>query len=116
MIEALAEGHTLAEKSGLGTVNLEKFLEIVFPGPYMVHSKHMTSGRYHHASPIGNVAMVKGVAEHVLDLAASCGTKLPAYETARKQMNVLEDTKGPAADIDGLYGTIRMQSGLKFEN
>ena len=55
MIETLAEGHVLAEKSGLGVDNLEKFLETVFPGPYMILSKHMSSGRYHHSSvsPLG---------------------------------------------------------------
>jgi 3-hydroxyisobutyrate dehydrogenase-like beta-hydroxyacid dehydrogenase len=50
MIESLAEGHVLAEKSGLGTANFEKFIEAVFPGPFMIHSKHMSSGRYHSAA------------------------------------------------------------------
>ena len=47
MIEALAEGHVLAEKTGLGSANLEKFLAAVFPGPYMIHSRNMISGAYH---------------------------------------------------------------------
>lgn len=47
MIEALAEGHVLAEKTGLGAANLEKFLETVFPGPFMIHSKRMSTGEYY---------------------------------------------------------------------
>lgn len=47
MVESLAEGHVLAEKTGLGTANLEKFLEEVFPGPFMIHSKRMSSGAYY---------------------------------------------------------------------
>ena len=46
MIETLAEGHVLAEKTGLGSENLEKFIDTVFPGPYTIHSKRMSSGAY----------------------------------------------------------------------
>ena len=46
MIETLAEGHVLAEKTELGAANLEKFLEVVFPGPFMIHSKRMSTGAY----------------------------------------------------------------------
>ena len=47
MVEALAEGHTLAEKSGLGADMLEQVLDITFPGLYHVYSKTMSSGDYH---------------------------------------------------------------------
>jgi 3-hydroxyisobutyrate dehydrogenase-like beta-hydroxyacid dehydrogenase len=46
MVETLAEGHTLAEKSGLGVDNLHQFVETMFPGPYAVYSKRMMSGDY----------------------------------------------------------------------
>ena len=35
MVETLSEGHTLAEKSGLGNENLHTFIETMFPGPYV---------------------------------------------------------------------------------
>ena len=38
MVEALAEGHTVAEKSGLGGDNLHSFIETMFPGPYTAYS------------------------------------------------------------------------------
>ena len=47
MIEALSEGHTLAEKTGLGNENLHKFLEALFPGPYVAYSGRMMSGEYY---------------------------------------------------------------------
>lgn len=47
MIETIAEGLTLAEKNNLGVENLQKMLGVVFPGPYMVYSKHMISGGYY---------------------------------------------------------------------
>ena len=38
MVEALSEGHTVAEKSGLGSENLNKFIGALFPGPYQAYS------------------------------------------------------------------------------
>ena len=47
MIETLAEGHVFAEKTGLGVENLQKFLSAIFPNPYMIHSKKMSTGNYY---------------------------------------------------------------------
>jgi 3-hydroxyisobutyrate dehydrogenase-like beta-hydroxyacid dehydrogenase len=47
MIESLSEGHALAEKTGLGTANMHKFVETMFPGPYSAYSTRMMSGDYH---------------------------------------------------------------------
>jgi len=41
MVEALSEGHVLAEKSGLGSENLHSFIEKMFPGPYTAYSTRM---------------------------------------------------------------------------
>jgi 3-hydroxyisobutyrate dehydrogenase-like beta-hydroxyacid dehydrogenase len=46
MVEALAQGHTLAETSGLGVDNLHKFIELMFPGPYTAYSNRMREGDY----------------------------------------------------------------------
>lgn len=47
MVETLSEGHTLADKSGLGTENLHQFIETMFPGPYTAYSGRLMSGDYH---------------------------------------------------------------------
>ena len=47
MVEALAEAHTLAEKSGLRPEMLEQVLAITFPGLHQVYSKMMSSGDYY---------------------------------------------------------------------
>ena len=47
MIEALAEGHTLAEKSGLGSDCLHQYIEAMFPTPYPPYSIRMMNGDYH---------------------------------------------------------------------
>jgi hypothetical protein len=51
-----------------------------------------------------------------MELADRIGTKLPIYEVARKQMDRVEDQVGPDGDIDGLYGAVRVMSGLPYEN
>lgn len=47
MVEALAEGHTIAEKSGLGGENLHQFIETMFPGSYVAYSNRMLQGDYY---------------------------------------------------------------------
>ena len=47
MVETLSEGHTLAEKSGLGNDNLHQFIETMFPGPYVAYSGRLMSGDYY---------------------------------------------------------------------
>ena len=46
-MEMVAEGHVLAEKTGLGVEILQKLIATVFPaGPSMIYSKRMSSGYY----------------------------------------------------------------------
>lgn len=47
IVETLSEGHTLAEKSGLGNENLHQFIETMFPGPYTAYSTRMMTGDYY---------------------------------------------------------------------
>ena len=47
MIETLSEGHTLAERSGLGNDNLHQFIEAMFPGPYTAYSGRLMGGDYY---------------------------------------------------------------------
>ena len=44
MVETLSEGHTLADKSGLGNDNLHQFIETMFPGPYTAYSGLLQEG------------------------------------------------------------------------
>ena len=47
VIESLAEAHTLAEKTGLGSDNLHKFCKDVLQGPFALYSDRMVSGEYY---------------------------------------------------------------------
>jgi 3-hydroxyisobutyrate dehydrogenase-like beta-hydroxyacid dehydrogenase len=56
MVETLAEGHVLAEKTGLGAEMLHKFIETMFPGPYTAYSNRMLSGDYYKREEVSAVS------------------------------------------------------------
>ena len=47
LIEAVAEAHVLAEKTGLKAKSLHSCLSTVFGGPYTIYSERMSSGDYY---------------------------------------------------------------------
>ncbi|KAB8349863.1 hypothetical protein FH972_023876 [Carpinus fangiana] len=107
MVEMLSEGHVIAEKTGLGSDNLHKFIEALFPGPYTAYSNRMMSGDYHKREED---------AGHALNLAESSGAKMPAVEVAQKHLQDVKDHSKEKGDIAGIYGAVRQDGGLKFEN
>ncbi|EOD53032.1 putative 6-phosphogluconate dehydrogenase protein [Neofusicoccum parvum UCRNP2] len=117
MIEALSEGHALAEKSGLGTDNLHKFIETMFPGPYTAYSNRMRSGDYHkREEPLFQVDLARKDARHALSLAESSGTKMRAVEVCDSHLEGVQKHKGAKGDVAAIYGAVRQESGLPFEN
>ena len=54
MVESLAEGHTMAEQTGLGTNELHQFIETMFPGPYTAYSNRMMAGDYYKRDEVGH--------------------------------------------------------------
>lgn len=117
MVETLSEGHTLAEKSGLGTDNLHKFVETMFPGPYTAYSGRMISGDYHkREEPLFAVDLARKDVRHAKDLATSSGTRMKAVEVADEHLAQVKKHMAERGDIAGIYGAVRQEGGLKFEN
>jgi len=117
MIETLSEGHVLAEKSGLGNVNLHQFIETMFPGPYAAYSTRMTSGDYHkRREPLFAVDLARKDARHAMALAKEAGTRLKDVEVADAHLEQVKKHRGEAGDIASIYGAVRQEAGLKFEN
>ena len=116
MVETLAEGHTLAEKTGLGSTNLHQFIETMFPGPYVAYSNRMQTGDYHtREEPLFAVDLARKDARHALDLAKSVGVKMGDVEVADDHLRGVKEHMGARGDIAGIYGAVRSQSDLKFE-
>jgi len=117
MVETLSEGHVLAEKSGLGSDNLHKFVETMFPGPYTAYSTRMMSGDYFKRDePLFQASLARKDAGHARSLAESAGCRLKGLEVADEHLQGVVDHAGDKGDIAGIYGAVRKESGLKFEN
>ncbi len=66
MIESLSEGHTLAERSGLGNDNLHQFIETMFPGPYTAYSGRMMGGDYYKRDEVCfSLGLIYGMADRM---------------------------------------------------
>ncbi|PPJ58768.1 hypothetical protein CBER1_10902 [Cercospora berteroae] len=118
MVETLSEGHVLAEKSGLGVDNLHAFIETMFGGgPYAAYSNRMKSGDYFDRDePLFQAHLARKDAGHARSLAQACGAKMNALEVADAHLKQVVDHAGDKGDIAGIYGAVRAESGLKFEN
>ncbi len=117
MVETLAEGHVLAEKSGLGSENLHHFLEIMFPGPYSAYSTRMMSGDYYKRDePLFAVDLARKDAAHAKALAKRAGTQMKGVEVADAHLAAVKDHMDEKGDLAGIYGAVRQEAGLKFEN
>ncbi|KAF2433541.1 hypothetical protein EJ08DRAFT_676712 [Tothia fuscella] len=117
MVETLAEGLTVSETSGLGVDNLHKFIECMFPGPYTAYSARMRSGDYYkREEPLFAVDLARKDARHATELASSSGAKMPIIEIADKHLAAVKEHMGEKGDISSIYGAVRKENGLKFEN
>lgn len=117
MVETLSEGHVLAEKSGLGTEELHKFIETMFPGPYVAYSNRLMSGDYYQREePAFAVDLARKDAGHAKKIAESAGMRMRNVELADEYLATVKEHMGTKGDIAGIYGAKRMESGLKYEN
>lgn len=116
MVEQIAEGHVVAEKSGLGTQYTHKFIELLLPGIYPPYSTRMLSGDYwKREEPLFHVDLARKDAGHVVRIAKDSGARLPNAETADAHLKLVQEHTDHG-DIAGIYGAVRKEAGLKFEN
>ena len=117
MVESLAEAHVVAEKSGLGVPRLQDFISLMFPGPFQAYAKRMSSGDYYNRDyPLFQVDLARKDARHALNIAETNGAKMKAVEVADEHLRMVKEEKGEKGDLAGIYGAVRKESGLKYEN
>ncbi|CAI6335584.1 unnamed protein product [Periconia digitata] len=117
MVEVLSEGHVLAEKTGLGNDNLHQFIETMFPGPYAAYSNRMLAGDYYQREePLFHIDLALKDSNHAITLAERSECSVPALRAAREHLEQVKDHLGDKGDIPSIYGAVRKESGLKFEN
>ncbi|KAH7242457.1 NAD binding domain of 6-phosphogluconate dehydrogenase-domain-containing protein [Fusarium tricinctum] len=117
MAEQLAEAHVVAEKTGLGTEPIHQLVESIFGEPYASYSKRMLSGDYYKRDePLFAVELARKDARHAMSLAKDAGVQLRNIEAADAHLAMAFDHVGSSADMAGIYGAVRKESGLKYEN
>jgi 3-hydroxyisobutyrate dehydrogenase-like beta-hydroxyacid dehydrogenase len=117
MVNQLSEGHVLAEKSGLGVDNLHNFISTMFPGPYTAYSQRMLQGDYYKRDePLFHIDLARKDARHAKALADSSGTSVKGLDVARARLDDVKEVLGDKGDIPSVYGAVRKESGLEFEN
>lgn len=134
MVNQLSEGHVLAEKSGLGVDNLHQFISTMFPGeslscsmgwdvllmgvgPYTAYSQRMLQGDYYkREEPLFHIDLARKDARHAKALADASGSSTKGLDVARARLDDVKEHLGDKGDIPSVYGAVRKESGLKFEN
>lgn len=116
MVETLAEGHAFAEKSGLGSELLHKFIENMMPGVFVAYSNRMMNGDYMREDPLFAVDLARKDAGHAICLADAVGVDLKIVKAAEDHLRVVEEEVGPDGDFPAIYGAVRKESGLDFDN
>ncbi|KAI9839303.1 MAG: hypothetical protein M1819_003298 [Sarea resinae] len=117
MVESVSEGHTIAERSGLGVENLHGFIDTMFGGPFSGYSNRLRNGDYYkREEPLFAVDLALKDTRHALSLAAVSGVRMRAMEVVQQHLTGVKEHCGAKGDIAGIYGAVRQESGLKFEN
>ncbi|PSS05292.1 NAD binding domain of 6-phosphogluconate dehydrogenase-domain-containing protein [Coniella lustricola] len=117
MVEQIAEGHVLAEKVGLGTQHVHKFLELLLPGIFPAYSMRMLTGDYwKREEPLFHVDLARKDAGHALRLAKDNGCEMQNVMTGDKHLAAVQKKNPKFGDIVGIYGVVREEAGLPFEN
>ena len=117
MVNQLSEGHVLAEKSGLGVDNLHNFISTMFHGPYTAYSQRMLAGDYYKRDePLFHIDLARKDARHAKALAEKSGSSVKGLDVAKARLDDVKEHLGDKGDIPSVYGAVRKESGLEFEN
>ncbi|UQC78396.1 uncharacterized protein CLUP02_03873 [Colletotrichum lupini] len=117
--ELTAEAQVFAEKTGLGTRQIEHFIRDMYGPVIESYSKRMTTGAY--APPLGTppgfaVSLAAKDAGHAVRIAEEHGTRIPTIETALSRMEAARKYAGESLDSSSIYGAARLEASLPFWN
>lgn len=123
MVTQLAEGHLLAEASGLGSETLHQFISAILPGPYVGYSARMMTGDYYtRDEPLFATELAIKDCRHALSLAEEAEgnvqgkVDLKNSKTGMERLMQVKERTGPNGDWAGIYGLLREEAGLPWGN
>lgn len=120
-MEIVAEAHVLAEKSGLGSKNLEALIEQQYGPLALSMSQRLTTGAYMPARgdrPWSDLNLALKDVGHGITCAEQVGTRLKVAEVAIKHLkeaSQFSEAEGRPLDSSSMYGILRKEAGLSFE-
>ncbi|CCD46066.1 hypothetical protein ACHAPC_002083 [Botrytis cinerea] len=115
-METVAEVSVLAAKTGIGNSHIQELISNYYKVGPPIYAKKMHAGDYYKHEPMVETSKAIDLSSKVLELAASVGVPLKGYEVGIEHMVAARDYAGPKADILSIYGAVRMESNLKFQN
>ncbi|KAF7595861.1 hypothetical protein BBP40_004354 [Aspergillus hancockii] len=116
-VETVAEGLVLAEKSGLGADVYQKWIHTWLPGAFAKYTDRMVEGDYYkREEPLFAVDLARKDLGHASSIAREAGVRLRSVEVTDAYLQEVKKEKGFKGDIAGVYGAIRKESGLDYEN
>lgn len=117
LVVALAEAHVLAAKTGIGSEHLDAFIQTVFPGPCAAYSQDMVNGGYFtREKPMAAAELAKKDLGIAKQLAKANATPLRMIDVAEHYIDAVVRAKGSQGGITGVYGAVREEADLPFEN
>lgn len=66
--------------------------------------------------PLFHVDLAHKDVGHMLEIAEKSGAKMKAVEVGHEHLYQVQKYAGAKGDVAGIYGAVRMESGLKYEN
>ena len=117
MVESLGEALVVAEKSGLGTDVYEEWVNAFFPGPVSMYCKRMLTGDYYNRDePLFAVDLARKDLGHAMKIAEKSDMHMRSVEVTDGYLKDVKAQSGENGDAAAVYGAIRKDSGMKFEN
>lgn len=116
-IQSISEMYVLAERTQLGAHHVQKLINTLIPSSlHTIYAQKLISGDYHATKPMVSVEKAIDLAAHVLDIAKTSGASVKSYEVGIESLSQAGSHAGLTSDISGIYGAIRVQSGLPFKH
>ncbi|ATY63538.1 6-phosphogluconate dehydrogenase family [Cordyceps militaris] len=116
-IEVLCEASVLSEKIGLPKETLAKFVGALIPGPSAGQLAMLHAGAYSDLTTnIAPISMALKENGYLNDLAKQNGVRLRTLDTVTAHAERVNEMRGPDAKLLAIYGSIREENGLSFDN
>ncbi|KAE8149115.1 hypothetical protein BDV25DRAFT_130633 [Aspergillus avenaceus] len=116
-VETIAESLVLAEKSGLGAEAFQTWIHTWLPGPFAKYADRMVTGDYYKRDePLMAVDLSRKDLGHASSIASQAGVRLRSTEVTDGYLQEVKKEKGEKGDLAGVYGAIRKEAGLEYDN